>query len=217
MNFQAVSVGQKLVVKSISIIGGYTDALRNVQRGSAEGNIPMGFLRRTPPGKTSRGQQTSIMWGYDSGDGMTSRRRFLQMSSAAAGTIIGGVPALAESGRMCPPLPAPIARLKSMKDQAKPITGEERIARQEQARRLMKVNHLSAMLLADGTSLEYFTGIRWWGSERLFAMVLPSSRPAFYVCPAFEEGRARERIAKFADAEQADIRVWQEDENPYQR
>jgi hypothetical protein len=47
MNFQAVSVGQKLVVKSISITGGYTDALRNAQRGSAEGNIPVGFPRRT--------------------------------------------------------------------------------------------------------------------------------------------------------------------------
>jgi Xaa-Pro dipeptidase len=148
---------------------------------------------------------------------MTSRRRFLQMSSVTAGTIIGGLPALADSGRTCPPLPASIARLKSAKDEAKPITGEERIARQEQARRLMKVNHLSAILLADGTSLEYFTGIRWWGSERLFAMVLPASGPAFYVCPAFEEGRARERIAIFADARQADIRVWQEDENPYQR
>jgi Xaa-Pro dipeptidase len=148
---------------------------------------------------------------------MTSRRRFLQMSSVTAGTLIGGLPALADSGRRCPPLPASIARLKSAKDQAKPITGEERIARQEQARRLMKVNHLSAILLADGTSLEYFTGIRWWGSERLFAMVLPASGPAFYVCPAFEEGRARERIAIFADARQADIRVWQEDENPYHR
>ena len=148
---------------------------------------------------------------------MTSRRRFLQVSSVTAGAIIGGLPALADSGRTCPPLPASIARLKSAKNEAKPITGEERIARQEQARRLMKVHHLSAILLADGTSLEYFTGIRWWGSERLFAMVLPSSGPAFYVCPAFEEGRARERIAKFADAKQADIRVWQEDENPYQR
>ena len=148
---------------------------------------------------------------------MNSRRRFLQMGSVAAGTIVGGLPALADSGRTCPPLPTSIARLNSAKDEAKPITREERIARQEQARRLMKANHLSAILLADGTSLDYFTGIRWWGSERLFAMVLPASGPAFYVCPAFEEGRARERIAKFADAKQADIRIWQEDEDPYQR
>jgi Xaa-Pro dipeptidase len=48
-------------------------------------------------------------------------------------------------------------------------------------------------------------------------MVLPAQGAAFYVCPAFEEDRAREQIAKFGDAKQADVRVWQEDENPYER
>jgi Xaa-Pro dipeptidase len=48
----------------------------------------------------------------------------------------------------------------------------------------------------EGTSLNYFTGIRWWGGERLFAMVLPARGAAFYVCPAFEEGRAREQLAR---------------------
>jgi Xaa-Pro dipeptidase len=114
-------------------------------------------------------------------------------------------------------LPPAIARLKSLKDQANPITAEERTGRQEQARRLMSTNNLDAILLADGTSLDYFTGIRWWGSERLFAMVLPASGAAFYVCPAFEEDRAREQIAKFGDARQADVRVWHEDESPYER
>jgi Xaa-Pro aminopeptidase len=162
------------------------------------------------------------MLRYDSGDRMTgarmtSRRRFLQLGSLGAGTLVAGLPALADVERKCPPLPPAIARLKSMKDQAKPITGAERIARQEQARRLMTANHLDAILLADGTSLDYFTGISWWGSERLFAMVLPAQGAAFYVCPAFEEDRAREQIAKFGDAKHADVRVWQEDENPYER
>ncbi len=148
---------------------------------------------------------------------MTSRRRFLQLGSLGAGTLVAGLPALADTERKCPPLPPAVAGLKSMKDQAKPITGQERIARQEQARRLMTANHLDAILLADGTSLDYFTGISWWGSERLFAMVLPAQGAAFYVCPAFEEDRAREQIAKFGDAKQADVRVWQEDENPYER
>ncbi len=82
-----------------------------------------------------------------------------------------------------------------MKDQAKPITLEERRERQEKARRLMESNRIDALLLMEGTSLNYFTGIRWWGGERLFAMVLPAKGAAFYVCPAFEEGRAREQIA----------------------
>ena len=69
----------------------------------------------------------------------------------------------------------------------------------------------------EGTSLEYFSGIRWWGGERFFAMVLPAKGAAFYVCPAFEEGRAREQMTKTPGAGQADLRVWHEDESPYQR
>jgi len=104
-----------------------------------------------------------------------------------------------------------------MKEQARPISNEERLARQERARVLMEANDVDAILLMEGTSLNYFTGIRWWGGERMFAMVLPAKGTAFYVCPAFEEGRAREQIAKAPEGGQPDVRVWQEDENPYQR
>ena len=104
-----------------------------------------------------------------------------------------------------------------MKDQATPITLEERTARQEKARQLMADSKLDGMILTEGTSLNYFTGIRWWGGERLFAMVLPVKGAAFYVCPAFEEGRAREQIAKAPEGQEADVRVWQEDDSPYQR
>lgn len=114
-------------------------------------------------------------------------------------------------------LPASLAKLKSRKTEATPITREERHLRQERARRLMSENALDAIVLMAGTSLQYFTGIGWWGGERLFAMVLPAKGAAFYVCPAFEEGRAREQIAKAPDGEQADVRIWQEDESPYQR
>jgi Xaa-Pro dipeptidase len=68
-----------------------------------------------------------------------------------------------------------------------------------------------------GTSLNYFTGIRWWGGERMFALVLPAKGAAFYVCPAFEEGRAHEQIANAPEGEKPDVRTWQEDESPYQR
>jgi Xaa-Pro dipeptidase len=69
----------------------------------------------------------------------------------------------------------------------------------------------------EGTSLKYFTGIRWWGGERTFALVLPAKGSAFYVCPAFEEGRAREQITNAPDGEQPDVRIWQENESPYER
>jgi Xaa-Pro dipeptidase len=71
-------------------------------------------------------------------------------------------------------------------------------------------------VLKSGTSLRYFTGIRWWGGERLFALVLPAKGPAFCVCPVFEEGRAHEQISGAPNGQRADVRTWQEDESPYQ-
>src|SRR5260370_3891339 len=69
-------------------------------------------------------------------------------------------------------LPPALARLKSRKDEARPITREERQQRQERARQLMTANDLDAILLMERTSLNYFTGIRWWAGARLFALVL---------------------------------------------
>ena len=147
---------------------------------------------------------------------MLSRRRLLQMGSVAGATLASESRMFGEE-QPCNPVPASISNLKSMKGQATPITKEERSARQEKARRLMTDQHIDAIVLTEGTSLNYFTGIRWWGGERLFAMILPAKGNALFVCPAFEEGRAREQIAKSPNAEQLDIRTWQEDEDPYQR
>ncbi len=148
---------------------------------------------------------------------MISRRRILKLGTAAAAAALATPVTAATSENNCTALPPSIASLTSMKDQAKPITTEERGERQEKARRLMADNKLDAILLTEGTSLTYFSGIHWGGSERLFAVVLPVKGNGFYVCPAFEEGRAREQIAKAPGAEQADVRIWQEDGSPYQR
>lgn len=147
---------------------------------------------------------------------MISRRRFLQAGTIGAALTATGIGEMAAEAN-CKPLPASISDLKPLKDQAQPITREEFASRRQKARELMAANRLDAMLLMEGTSLTYFTGIRWWGGERLFATVLPVKREAFYVCPAFEEGRAREQIARFSDSTQPDVRVWHEDDNPYQR
>jgi Xaa-Pro dipeptidase len=148
---------------------------------------------------------------------MISRRRFLQAGTAAGATLAAGPLAQAAGKDSCPPLAPSIASLKSWKDQTVPITQEERFARQVNARRLMEANHLDAVVLMEGTSLEYFSGVRWWGGERFFAMVLPAKGASFYVCPAFEEARAIEQMVKAPDSRHVDLRVWQEDENPYQR
>jgi Xaa-Pro dipeptidase len=145
-----------------------------------------------------------------------SRRRFLQVSSLAAGAGIA-LPSMASAAGDDKSLPPAIVALHSMKHDAKPITIEERAARQEKARQLMRENNLSAILLPQGTSLNYFTGIRWEGGERLFAMVLPAKGQAFYVAPAFEEGRAREQITQSPEGNNPDLRPWQDDESPYVR
>jgi len=149
---------------------------------------------------------------------LLSRRRFLQSGSAAAAiSAVLPVAAHAKEKDEDKALPPPIAQLKSLHGEATPISLDERRERQEKARKLMRENSLSAVLMTEGTSLTYFSGIRWWGGERLFAMVLPARGQTFYVCPAFEEGRAREQIAQSPDGNNPDVRIWQEDENPYER
>src|SRR6478752_489949 len=148
---------------------------------------------------------------------MISRRKFLEAGSITAGVaMVSSVRAAASTTECSEQKLAPsIAGLKSRKSEATPITREERVQRWERARQLMSENALDGILLMEGTSLKYFTGIRWWGGERTFALVLPQKGSTFYVCPAFEEGRAREQIAHAPEGENPDVRVWREDQSPY--
>jgi Xaa-Pro dipeptidase len=102
-----------------------------------------------------------------------------------------------------------------MRDRARPITRDERRARIERARALMAREKLDALVLCGGTSLVYFTNIRWSGAERLFACVVPQKGTPFFVCPSFEEGRAREQIALGPFDGAADVRTWHEHQDPY--
>ncbi len=149
---------------------------------------------------------------------MLSRRSFLAVTGAAAGTAATGVSAQRSRGGGAPagPVPASIAALTSMRDRAKPITTEERARRIERARQLMAEQKLDAIVLTGGTSLTYFTGIRWGNSERLFAVVIPREGAPFLVCPAFEEDRAREQLA-LGPMQHTDVATWQEDESPFER
>jgi Xaa-Pro dipeptidase len=157
---------------------------------------------------------------------MISRRQFLEVGGVTAGAAALSHRLLASGAATDQKpdnssLPPSLARLQSRKREAIPISREERHERQERARKLIRENSLDAIVLMEGTSLRYFTGIRWWGGERLFALVLPAKGAAFYICPAFEEGRAREQIDNASGGENPDLRIevrtWQEDESPYQR
>jgi len=109
-------------------------------------------------------------------------------------------------------LPEPIRRLRKMTDDVGPISFEERKSRIEKARRLMTQNRIDAIYIEPGPSMFYFTGMRWSTSERMFAMVIPARGEIGWVCPKFEEERARELI-KMGN----DIRTWEEDQSPYNR
>jgi Xaa-Pro dipeptidase len=112
-------------------------------------------------------------------------------------------------------MPPAIAALKSRKAEAHPISITERRDRLERARVLMSENKINALCMIGGTSLLYFTGIRWWNSERLFTFVFPQKGKPFYVSPAFEEDRAREQNAQAPEGDESRILTWQEDEDPY--
>jgi Xaa-Pro dipeptidase len=146
---------------------------------------------------------------------MHSRRDFLRWGAVGASSSLIARAAAQNVDTKCAPPSAAISALQSRKSEALPITKEERGQRLDKARSLMAANNLAAILLMEGTSLNYFTGIRWWGGERTFAAIVPAKGSAFFVCPAFEEGRAHEQIANSPLAEAADVRVWQEDESPY--
>jgi len=147
-----------------------------------------------------------------------TRRDFIQ-SAGIATTVALAPSSVLVAQDEAPPrtLPAPIAKLKSRRAEATPITVAERQLRFDKARQLMAENKIDAIMLTGGTSLIYFTNIRWFMSERLFALVLPVKGAPFYVCPAFEEDRAREQIAGGPGGTNPELRLWHEDESPYQR
>ena len=144
---------------------------------------------------------------------MFSRREFLYGAGAAAALL--NAPKI--DARQQQALPPSIRALTSMRSQMRPITADERRVRVEKARRLMAEQKIDAVMLCQGTSLVYFTNIRWGGGERLFACIIPGKGEPFFVCPAFEEDRAREQIALGPFGGTADVRTWHEHESPYER
>jgi Xaa-Pro dipeptidase len=150
---------------------------------------------------------------------MISRRSFLSLSAALAGTtrIAAAATRSADNQELpAPAMPPSIGRLTSMRAQARPITADERRGRIERARQLLADAALDAVLLSGGTSLVYFTNIRWGGGERLLACLIPKTGEPLFVCPAFEEERLREQIERGPfDPRHVDVRTWQEDQSPY--
>jgi Xaa-Pro dipeptidase len=135
-----------------------------------------------------------------------SRRRFLQSSTLTAAAL--KIHAEPQSQSVVPPQ---FSSLKPLGGRVHPITPDEFRARLTRAQELMSQldPKFDALVFGPGSSLYYFTGIRWGLSERLLALVLPRTGDPMLISPAFEEGRAREQL-HFP----IEVRVWQEDESP---
>ena len=102
-------------------------------------------------------------------------------------------------------------------DQSKavaPIGSEERAERRARLKRILASLGAGALIVEGGATMTYLTGVSWWRSERLFALVVPAEGTHFWICPAFEEARARS-LTDAPDGPRGDFVTWQEHEYPY--
>ncbi|HEX3949274.1 MAG TPA: Xaa-Pro peptidase family protein [Steroidobacteraceae bacterium] len=133
---------------------------------------------------------------------MLSRRIFLQ-SAAAVPLLAAGAGFAGDSAG---------STLKSLTADAKPISAGERHSRIEKAQALMAQRKVAALLVEPGTSMEYFTGIRWHRSERTTLAIIPARGAVLIVTPHFEEPSVRETLQVGGD-----VTPWDEHENPFEK
>jgi len=131
-----------------------------------------------------------------------SRRAVIGAAVAAGGATAAG----AKVG--APEAKAP--GLSSITTGAQPITAQEHNARVAKVQTLMQQRKIAAFLVEAGSTLEYFTGIHWWRSERTTAALIPAEGQVVVVTPFFEEPSIRETLKI-----PGDVRPWKEDESPF--
>mgnify|MGYP001202272798 FL=1 len=91
-----------------------------------------------------------------------------------------------------------------------PITPNERKERIKKAQNLMQQHNIEALVIEAGSSLIYFTGVKWRRSERFTGVVIPKEGELSFVTPYFEEPSIRESME--IDTE---VRTWHEHESPF--
>jgi Xaa-Pro aminopeptidase len=144
------------------------------------------------------------------------RRAFLELATLGTGAAaIGCAPGQPDAANAQTKSPVTgmtvgFGNVKPMTDGIVPILDDERRGRIAKAQKLMAEQKIDAIFLEGTASCFYFANMRWGQSERTFGVVIPAKGELAYVCPGFEEDRARELI-KFGN----DVRTWEEDESPY--
>ena len=144
-----------------------------------------------------------------------NRRKFLGISALTTGSIGWSKSLLAAASHeneIINDLPDAIRNLQPQLDTIVPISISERKNRITKAQELMSQYKMDAIFLEGTTTCFYYTGMRWGQSERTFGVVIPAKGALVYVCPKFEEDRARELIIPAFGEE---VRCWEEHESPY--
>jgi Xaa-Pro dipeptidase len=103
-----------------------------------------------------------------------------------------------------------LATLSDMTKTLIPIQPKENLARIAKAQAYMQANNIDAIYLNAGTNLTYFTGMKWYASERLVGAILPAVGTVQYIAPYFEIGTLNG--FKVIDGP---IHGWQEHQNPF--
>jgi Xaa-Pro dipeptidase len=103
-----------------------------------------------------------------------------------------------------------LATLSDMTKTLIPIQPKEHLARIAKAQTYMQANNIDAIYLNAGTNLTYFTGMKWYASERMVGAILPAVGMVQYIAPYFEIGTLHG--FKVIDGP---IHGWQEHQSPY--
>jgi Xaa-Pro dipeptidase len=104
-----------------------------------------------------------------------------------------------------------LAKLINMTDDVQPVSSSEFQARISKAQQLMKANNIDATYLDAGTNLYYFTGTKWYASERMVGAIIPQEGEIQYITPYFEVNTLEQYMTI-----KGKVNGWQEHENPYQ-
>lgn len=104
-----------------------------------------------------------------------------------------------------------LAKLTDMTTDISPITKSEFEARIIKAQALMQEQGIDAMYLNAGTNLYYYTGTKWYASERMVGAIVPQQGEIKYIAPYFEINTLNQYMTI-----KGDVVGWQEHESPYQ-
>lgn len=148
-------------------------------------------------------------------DTQPNRRDLLGLG---AGALALGSCAAASSHRAAPltddrrgELDELFADLTDQRHRVEPISSAERAARRARLARLLAERALDALLVEPDSTLEYLAGVHWSRSERLFGLVVLADGSWFWICPSFEEPKARLQVDA-ADGPGGDLVTWDEHE-----